>query len=226
MNENKPKIKFEEFSGATPVLPCVWPRIQRPQTKFNPDGTFSIGVLFDPNEESTKRLLKRIDATFKSACDAVAAQLGPKKQFRKSDPPYKPYLDKDDNDTGLIQLNFKRQAIYMKDDEKIKVRIPFFDSMARPITDDVNMGGGSTVKVRFNCRGYYVPAIGVGVSLRLEAVQVFNLKHSFDKNDPTSYGFSAEEAADGDTMGGEEGEGIEATTTSNTSKVAAGDGDY
>jgi hypothetical protein len=202
MNNTNNKPLLPQIKGVTPAAPCVWPRIEAPDFKFTPDGLYSIGVLLDPKDSASKRLISQIEKVYAATCAAIQSTLPKGKTFRKNDLPMKPYLTKEGEDTGKVIISFKMKAKgKTRDGREFEKKPVIFDRYARPVTEDIGIGGGSVVKVSFVARGFYVPAIGVGVTIILEAVQVIDLKRGFNKNDPTSYGFSAEEAADQDTEG-------------------------
>jgi hypothetical protein len=199
VNQNG-KPLLPQIKGVTPAAPAVWPRIEVPDYKFNPDGLYSIGVLLDPSKPEVKRMLTNIDKVFADTCAAIQATLPKGKTFRKNDLPYKNYLTKDGEETGQVLVSFKMKAQgKTKDGRSFDKKPVIFDKWAKPVTEEIGLGGGSIVKVSYIARGFYVPAIGVGVTLTLEAVQILELKRGFNKNDATTYGFSAEEAAEEDT---------------------------
>ena len=80
--------------------------------------------------------------------------------------------------------------IETKDGRTIEQRPILFDAKMRPMNDRV--GGGSIVRVGFEPHLWFVPATGVGLSLRLKAVQVLELREGGGRT-ATDFGFSEEE---------------------------------
>lgn len=113
--------------------------------------------------------------------------------------PYKE-LYENDEPTGEYEFNFKMKASGVsKKTGKPWTRKPaVFNAKGKPMSDEekAKVGGGSVVKVAYEITPFYTAALGAGVSLRLEAVQVLELK-SFQARDASAFGFGEEEGYDG-----------------------------
>jgi hypothetical protein len=106
-------------------------------------------------------------------------------------------VDAEGNATGLIAFQFKQTAIIKPKDPKkqpFETKIGLFDAKGKPMPADVLVGRGSKVKVAYEVVPFCMPATKtVGVSLRLKAVQVLDLKRYSGGQDAAGYGFGAEE---------------------------------
>lgn len=189
-----------------------WPRLADPDTKFKAEGEYSIKLRLRGAQAA--ELVSVIDAYHDEAAEffaddlkeAKAKEKNPKKRAEipeRADPPYKE-LYENDAPTGEWEFNFKMKASGIsKKTGKAWTRKPaVFDSKARPLQGEAlaKVGGGSVVKVTGELRPFYTAALGIGVSLALEAVQVIESK-TFGDRSAANYGFGDE----GDDEGAEEG---------------------
>jgi hypothetical protein len=192
----------------TPVGVAVFPRLGTPDTKFNALGVYSTRFRLSPEE--AQPLMDQVDALQQTMFDAEVKRLndaGEKAKAKKlklvADKPYKPALDKEGDETGEIEFNFKLVAQYKdRTSGTMKARSPkVVDSKGKTI-DGGRVWGGSKIKIG----GYLVPfstAIGVGVSLKLAQVMVLELVSgggdSFDfGNNEGGYEAEEEEPSIGD----------------------------
>jgi hypothetical protein len=126
--------------------------------------------------------------------------------------PIKEELDEDDDPTGRIIVGpFKMRAKGItKDGREWERQCPVFDGAGKPIdTEKVSIWGGSIVNVCFYIDTFYTAALGAGVSLKLEAVQVLELRSGKDKT-AASFGFST----DGEGLSQDDQDDDEADETS------------
>jgi hypothetical protein len=179
---------------------AVYPRVNAPDTKFDKNGVYSIKLLFEKSDKTgyawAKATIKEIEFKQKEAmakAKAVAATKGKKIKDKLADLPFSV-----DDDTGDILLSFKKKASFMKDDTLIKTTCAIFDAKGQKLAKDILIGGGSTVKVSFDMDGFYVPALGAGVSLKLFGVQVIDLVKYEGGASAEGLGFKEEEGYSGE----------------------------
>lgn len=191
--------KKDTIRGTTPVGLAVWPKLDRPDTKFDADGVFSTGLRLSAKDAAP--LMKAIDKMMDDMTASVASEQRGRAP-KRGDPPYRPFREEDGTESGDIIFNFKMKAVSRYKD-RVDNRVPaIFDGSGKPLVLNGPMGGGSKIRVAYSASPYFVPAIGVGVSLRLEAVQVVDLVKRFDRNDPATYGFEVvDQQAGDDTFG-------------------------
>lgn len=101
------------------------------------------------------------------------------KNLKRANLPVKPVFDDEGNETGEFQFNCKMNHKITKrnTNEVIELFPKLFDASSPPkaIPYGTQVWGGSIVRVagEFNC--FYTQQIGVGVQLRMNAVQIIEL---------------------------------------------------
>ena len=172
---------------------AVYPKVNRPDTKFSEDGVYSTKLLVSKDDATAfigqvKQVLKEY---YEETCKSQK-----KAKLKLADTPWK-----ETEDGENLEINFKLPAkVKTKSGEVIELRPALFDSKGSPTSELV--GGGSTIKVGCEASPWFVPALGVGITLRLRAVQVIELKApSSGAGSFEAFGFSSEE--EGYVAGGE-----------------------
>ncbi len=183
---------------ASPAALVLWPKLNEPNTRFNEAGEYEATLVFDPKNNDHQKFLDNLERMYEEAVASMAEE-HKKPKIKRADSPIRPLLDKDDNETGMMKVKFKLTASgETKDGRKFERRPVIYNISGQPY--DGVVGHNSEVRVAFKPSAYFVPSVGAGLSLRLEAVQVLkaNQGRSF-----TDYGFEAqaEEAAAADTKG-------------------------
>lgn len=204
-----------------------WTCINKPSTKFKPDGEYSIKLLLPPDLAGP--LLEK----FKTAAEEAKAEFM-KKDAKKANliakfdlsVPGSDELDADSNPTGNTAFQFKQTALIKPKDTKkdpFEVKIGIFDAKGKPLPSEVIVGRGSRVKVAYEVIPFCMAATKkVGVSLRLKAVQVLELVKYSGGGSADDYGFGEE---DGYTQ--EESSGtFEAAAEHSEQAEGAKDGDF
>ena len=184
----------------TPKGTAVYPQLTKPDTKFKANGEYSAKVRL--SEEDAAPLMARIDVlieqTYKAEQERLIAS-GKKaaaKTLKYADKPYKVVRDAEGDETGEIEFNVKMNAQYTdkKTGNVVTLKPKLFDAATppNPLPTSVQIWGGSIIKVagEFNP---FATAIGVGMSLRLSAVQVIKLVSGGSGGDASSFGFGGEE---------------------------------
>lgn len=178
----------------TPAGIAQYPYLTKPDTKFNPDGDYK--VTLDLKSEDAGPLMQQLeDAHVKAVEDAKAENKG--KRIKEGELPFIV-----NEDAGTVSFKFKLKAkVTPKKGDPFQQKPSLVDSKRTPLPDTTKIGGGSTIKVAFEIIPYYTAIAGAGVSLRLKAVQLLDLKEytagsraagSFNEED----GFVAEEPSE------------------------------
>lgn len=195
----------------TPKGKANYPWLNTPDTKFDADGVFKCNLIVPAKE--AKALIKQIDDEVKKAVADAKAKAKPAdaKKIKEGEKPYAEEVDDEGEPTGNIVFKTKQRAkIKTKKGDIIDKVIPIFDAKGTRI--QANVGGGSTLKLNVELAYYYVAAQKTaGVSLRLQAVQVYDLVEFGSGASAGSYGFSDDED-------GYEGEAYVAPSKSNNNK--------
>lgn len=199
-------------TGMTPLGTLVYPRLNAPDTKFKADGEFSAKLRL--SEDDSAGLIKLYEAELAKywplARDEAEEKVknavgGPAKakakkaleELKEADKPYKPAYDDDGNETGEYEFNFKMPASYLKDkgkptEKKVAIRPDIFDARGKALKVIPDIWGGTTGHVAYELRPFSMP-IGVGLSLRLKAFQIIELRQGGGARDASAYGFKAAE---------------------------------
>jgi hypothetical protein len=169
----------------SPVGVAVWPRLNKPDTKFNADGIYSVRLRFHKDNIDTKVFLSMLESLYQDAVREMTAQNGkPGKKLKLADRPWKDAEDDAGNPTGEVEVNFKMKAIVRSqkvDPATGKLKEPWvqkpgvFDRYGKAIPETVRVSGGSTMRVAFNAIPFYTAQIGAGITIRLLGVQVVDL---------------------------------------------------
>lgn len=202
----------------TPKGIASYPHLNKPDTRFNPDGEFKVTLVL--GEEAANKMAEKMQAVADKAYDdAVEAAKGSnKKKITKADV-LKPQEDADGNETGQYVFTAKMKAhVKPKKGDAFDQAPVVFDAHGKQIKGELpKIGGGSTLKLNCELIPYYVASTKeAGCSLRLKAVQIIDLVE-WGAN-AESYGFGDEDGytADddddsgfGDETDGEEEEGVD-----------------
>lgn len=204
----------------TPAGIAVYPRLNKPDTKFVAEGEFSVQLKFDLSapgvqdfvdmingavEESVVWARGELETSLANTKDAAKKGALKKKisTLSAADSPVKPVVDEDGNETNFVTVRFKAKAQFTKKDgEVVKVTIPLRDAKKNEVNaKKVNVGGGSILKVAALMYPYYSAKDNVsGITFRLRAAQILKLVE-FGGGD---FGFGEE---DGDEIAASQTEG-------------------
>lgn len=210
-------------SISTPVGVAIWPKLNEPDTRFKEEGEYQVNLRL--TKQDAEPLLQVIKAAQKSEYQRQLKETG-KPKLKIAD---LPIVDVD-GDEDLIDLKFKAPASgTTKAGKKWEKRIMLFDSKGKALGEDgPRIGGGSRIRVNAEVRPYFVPSYGVGVTLRINAVQVIELHEGgMSSKAASAYGFTAEES--GFVAGGEDfsfDEDQEQSKEVKVKPVPATDGDF
>jgi len=185
----------------TPVGTAFYPRIDTPDTKFNPDGVYSCKLHLTEGEFNAFKL--EVDAVVKRAYEEMC------KEKNKSSLPIAnsaPVRVKD----GNYEIYAKQVA--RKDTRKglLEFRVTVFDAKGTRLEDIPPVGSGSRLKMAVEIYPYFTDLNGFGYSLRLKAIQILELVEYGGSNSSASFGFGEEEGFVG------EGESLNSAFTDET----------
>lgn len=124
-----------------------WPKLFRPDTKFSEEGVYKTGLIVSPAE--AKELQGKIKEVF-------TEEFGESK-LAKASLPFK------EDEDGNIVFQFKS-----------KNKPLIVDSKGAPVSTEINVGGGSTIKVNAGIKAWSTGG-KLGVTMYLNAVQIIGL---------------------------------------------------
>jgi hypothetical protein len=193
--------KRDQLKFILPKGIAIYPKLIKPDTKFDPAGKFEVKLQFDA-ETIAPVLEKLVELRDRFAEDKKAAFLAAKKpQLAKSlklrdvgTPDY----DKEGDENGMILLKPSSKASGVRaDGSRWERTIPLFDAKGKKIEGKPAIYGGSELKVAVIAEAYHkADGNEIGVSLRIDAVQVIKLVSAGGK-DADSFGFGEEEGYEG-----------------------------
>ena len=170
-----------EIKLNTPVGIGQYAYLETPDFEFNSAGDWKVKVFFDPTDEAVQKMMVTLDNLQEKALEYFTAEATTKKAKAKvrasENTPY--YFETNDEDdlTGRIYINPKSIASgKTKEGEEWKRQMPIFDATGGRVTQKLNIGSGTTMRVSLILRAYFNVQNGVGISLRLTAVQIIDLK--------------------------------------------------
>ena len=167
----------DNIKGVTEVGKAIYPHLNKPDTRFQKEGVYKVTLELSPI--NAKNLLKHID-------DGIALATKDSKSNKTAQLPYKT------DEKGNMQFNFKCKASGVsKTGQNWEQKPKVFDSKGTPISKDILVWGGTTMKVAYEIIPYSNNMLGSGVSLRLKAVQVHDLVSGGGAS-ADSYGFKEE----------------------------------
>lgn len=176
--------KREFTRGVTPKGQVFWAHVYEPEEYEGKVTGFSVSMKFDQKE--TNALIAKIDNELEKAKSTMKLKPG---QKWSSDP----FLGYKEDKDGDIVFKFNTSESYKtKDGTVIKRTIPVFDAHGKPIKDMLSIGNGTIAKVAYTFIPYFMSKAINGVKLRLEAIQIIDLKEYGDK-EAASFGFDKED---------------------------------
>lgn len=186
------KVKFSKdllLSLTTPKAVVLWSNLHAPNTKFNAEGVYDISVIIqDADFKEIKSKLE--DLQIKAAKEYQTTYR--KKPSMANSAPFKRDVDKETGEElpqWVLKAKMPAKATVNMNVTERKPTV--VDSQLKPVPSGTIVGRGSIVKVNILFSPYFVPAIGLGISAKLKAVQIIELSSSGGA-DPLR-GFSTEE---------------------------------
>lgn len=178
----------------TPEGTAKFPWLTEPDTRFNPDGEYSVNLIIPEDDPKTQALVAKIEKIwedFKKTLKGAKLKQTPTLGFDKE------YTD-DGDETGNLIFKFKAKTGYTDDKGNRKELQPpkLFDAKLKPMTNGVPVWGGSTMIVNFTPQAYD-HGKNLGITLRLNACQIIQLVTAGGGASADAYGFSEQEGFSG-----------------------------
>lgn len=179
--------KNEAVKFTTPRFSALWCKLDKPDTKFNEKGVYSVKAQMNPENPKVQEFLSFLDKQGKTALDKarelINQEKNPGKRKQKLEalvlnPPYEQEYDENGEETGWVLVNLKTSATYTnKDGEEVQRVIPMCDAHRMAIdASATQIGNGSILCVKGTVGHNYVSAQNKAyVTLYINAVQVIKL---------------------------------------------------
>jgi hypothetical protein len=158
---------IEAKTMVTPIGEAVYPRLLKPDTKFNEAGEYKVTLKIKKQDAVT--ILSDLDkylndslATFEKEAKGKKLKLAPK-----------PYSV--EGDFFLVKMKMKASGINKKTKQLFTQRPIVVDAKKNPVPLDTFIDSGSKCKCVFDAIPYNSPMTGAGITLRLKMVQVIEL---------------------------------------------------
>lgn len=165
----------------TPVGIGQYAYLEVPDFEYNSAGDWKVKLFFDPADDDVTVMTDIMDSLMEKAMEYFTAQAKTAKDKKKVRPsentPYYNETDDEDEPTGRIYINPKSIASgTTAEGEDWKREMPIFDAQGQKIEEKLNIGNGTKMCANLTLRAYYNKQSGVGISLRLGAIQIVDLK--------------------------------------------------
>lgn len=199
-NSNKCDNRKESVKGVTPIGEALFPKLIVPDTKFDPDGTYSLKFRL-PDGPEADALISKIDSVAEASHqEAIENAPNPAaaRKIKKAEPSYsREYDPQTGEDTGNWLFNFKMKAsgVSKRTGRPWERKPAIFDAQRKPISglkENGEIWNGTQLRVAYELRPFYSPSFGAGCSQILEAVQILKLVSGTVRT-ADDYGFSVEE---------------------------------
>jgi len=141
----------------TPIGVAVYPRLNRPDTKFDAEGVYKVTIRLDPSLPEVAAFVAKVEAF------GNENSLGGKANGIKDE------ANDEGEPTGMLLASFKVQASWPDGTSRKPTVV---DAMKQELT--ANVGCGSVIRISGEMSTY--DGFGGGVSLSPKAVQVIELK--------------------------------------------------
>ena len=154
-----------------------------PQGYQGSEPAYSCKIVLD--NERAQPLIETINTAHASAgeyLNAISEKFGnrPKltaAKLRKHAPlPYEEEVTEDGEETGKFIFKFRQACTIYRKGEKDPFNLPIMDSNRVPMSEPIY--AGSKIVIKFSIKPWFVDSMGLGVSLRPQAVQVIELVSS------------------------------------------------
>ena len=184
MNNNKFNANDYQVKIATPVGEAMWASLKEPK-KWQPGDAGNYQMSLIVSKEEAADLISQCTAVMEKMVDIMQDD---EKHLKRS--PHDPWKETDD---GKIEFRFKKPHFEANDKYPASKPVPTYLPDGSKVdweNTEWSVGNGSTVQIGGFIRPYYVGTLGLGVSLRLAAVKVIELK-KFVSGNSDDFGFGS-----------------------------------
>ena len=214
--------------GFSPAGIAVFPSLNKPDFKYKKD-TGEFKVKLRVTDDEAQPLADKVTALAAAHFDLTQTQLteqlaeatdGKKKaalkkaltELKLADISITDDVDDEGDPNGFKLINFKSPGCYnsVKDKDadgepkKVPIKITIVDGKGIELKNPPEIWGGSKLVVAYELRPFYTDKAGVGISLRLTAVQIIELRTKGQGGATPAFG-AVEGAYEGSGGGDDEG---------------------
>ena len=149
----------------TPVAPCKFAWLNKPDTRWKKAGEFKVNLVFDQDDEFVAKIEAEAKELFKEAFakwEEDVAAMAPRARKKAEEEPLKYFdpiieeVDAEGEPTGNLMLNFKCPAeITLRRGpnagQKKRIKVKFYNSNGKFIKGSApNVGSGSELVIQYN----------------------------------------------------------------------------
>lgn len=176
---------------------AYWAHVQKPE-EYN-DSPIGYSIVVDlEDDEKLAKLQVHLTSVFNDEAKAQGWQLDPKTTLNL---PIKENTTANGETRECIKAKTKHEYQNKTTGEIVKRSVPIFDQYGEPAPKGTLIGNGSKVQINCTPHCYMINRKNFGVTLRLNAVCVFELvEYSAGERNANSYGFSIKEKSESDQL--------------------------
>lgn len=187
--------KAKKVIVTTPVGKMNWFKAVKPDEKFQ---KYSVELILE-DSEALQKLINQVDELIENEIKTEQAKLKaegkPFKKFVKKDNPISEVLDTEGNPTGSYKMKPNKDGIFRKTNE-VMAGPPIVSPSGRVLTSEekaqLRVNNGSLGRVSILLSPYIFQSKEVGVSLKLQGVQIVELAtREASMNNESVSGFGA-----------------------------------
>ena len=168
---------------------AIWPKLSKPETKFDPNGVFELQLRLEGETASLFRaeLEEILDEWHKEK----GRQMG--KSLKKHPLSIKRYVTPEGEETDSWDFKFKLKALAGTPGNQWEQKPVIYDVKGNVIPpQEISVGSGSKVRVGYAPIPWFSPALGCGITLQLKCVVIDDLVE-FGGSTFDSFGFEKSE---------------------------------
>lgn len=207
----------------------LFPRLNAPDTKFDENGRYSVGLILKADAPDTKKFITELTPHYEAALEEgreafkkLKVETRKKLKAITENALFTEVFDRETEEpTGEIRFNFNMKAggVSKKTGKAWSRKPKIFDAKGNYLAKPPSIWGGSEGRVNIELRPYFVPGTGAcGLGLGLEAVKLLKLVSEGGFADASKFGFDEDED-------GYEYSADDAAADAMTSDESAGSGD-
>lgn len=201
--------KAKKVQYVSPEGTALYPWLNTPDFKWKPEGEFKVTLRVAADEAA--EYIAKIDAAIEAHRPTVMEALkDPKvrKSFKSANMlrddgspvvhrPYSMVENDAGEETGEVEFKFamKHKVVRKKDNKEFTLYPTIFDAKRVELKNAPAIFGGSKLKIRSEFVPYFTVLAGLGVALRLDAVQIIELSTG---RGATADGFAEEDGFEAD----------------------------
>lgn len=178
------QVKKKAQRITSPLGVAVYPKLVKPDTKFDANGVYSVDLDLDPNDKEVKAFVatikKAADVAYAETCEAKGG-----KKLKRAD------LSIKETEDGMLRFKFKLKAKGGTEDKAWDQKPALFDAKGNPIANPPSIGSGSKIRVAFELVPYFTAMVGAGITFRMRAVQICELREYTPDGGFDAFGFKA-----------------------------------